>query len=218
MRSAHLASNAVRRYACRLLACALALPVIALATPQTWRFDPSHTQIWFSADHQGFSQPQGRLHVKEGWFQFDASDWSSARVDVLIDLTTADMGEAKWSAAVKSSAWLDAERWPTARFVSRRVEATDATHGVIHGELTLRGETRPVDVAFTLNRIGNDPYAFRRKAGFSASARLQRADFGMDRYREVVGDTITLRFEIEALVDRDATTPQPGEVHDGTQE
>jgi polyisoprenoid-binding protein YceI len=218
MRSIHFPSNAAHRYARLFLTCVLALPAIALAAPQTWRFDPLHTQVWFSADHQGFSHPQGRLHIKEGWFHFDAKDWTSARVDVLIDLDAADMGDVKWSEAVKSASWLHVERWPTARFVSRSVEATDATHGVIHGDLTLCGKTRPVDVAFTLNRIGNDPYAFRRKAGFSASASLQRADFGMDRYKEVVGDTITLRFEIEAVADRDAARTQPGERHDGTQE
>ena len=57
------------------------------------------------------------------------------------------------------------------------VTQASSLSGVIHGELELRGRRVPVDVAFTLNRIGNDPYAFGRKAGFSASARLARADF-----------------------------------------
>jgi polyisoprenoid-binding protein YceI len=82
---------------------------------------------------------------------------------------------------------------------------------VIHGDLTLHGVTQPIDVAFTLNRIGNDPYAFRHKAGFSASATLQRADFGMPRYNEVVGKTIDLRFEIEGIRDGDAAKPSPKE-------
>ena len=218
MRSIRFRFHVLHRLLGVLLACALAVPATVLAAPATWRFDPLHTQVWFSADHQGYSHPQGRLRVKEGWFHFDATDWTGARVDVLIDLTAADMGDAKWNAAVKSAAWLDTARWPTARFVSRRVEPVDATHGVIHGELTLRGKTRPVEVAFTLNRIGNDPYAFRRKAGFSASASLRRADFGMDRYRQVVGDTITLRFEIEGLADRDAPRTATGEKRDADQE
>ena len=218
MRSIRFRFPSLRRHPGVLLACAMALPAPALAAPTSWRFDPLHTQVWFSADHQGFSHPQGRLRVKEGWFQFDATDWARARVDVLIDLNAVDLGDAKWNAAVKSAAWLDTARWPTARFVSSRVEPIDATHGVIHGELTLRGKTRPVEVAFTLNRIGNDPYAFRRKAGFSASASLRRTEFGMDRYRQVVGETITLRFEIEGLADRDAARTVPGGKHDATQE
>jgi polyisoprenoid-binding protein YceI len=183
----------------------------ALAAPQTYRFDPVHTQVWFSTDHQGFSHPQGRLRIKDGWFRFDPANWSAGQVDVVIDLASADLGDAKWNDTAKSGAFLDAGGVATARYVSRSVEQKDATHGVIHGDLTLRGTTRPVDVAFTLNRIGNDPYAFRQKAGFSASATLHRSEFGMTRYKDVVGEDISLRFEIEGLRDRGAERQRPEE-------
>ena len=83
-------------------------------------------------------------------------DWSTARVDVTIDMTSADMGDAKWSEMVRGGQFLDAARWPTARFISRSVEKKDDKTGVIHGDLTFHGTTKPVDVEFTLNRIGND--------------------------------------------------------------
>lgn len=188
------------------------------AVAETWRFDPVHSQVWFSAPHQGFSHPQGRLRIAQGWFRFDPKDWASARVDVVFDLASADLGDAKWNKAVQATALLDVEHHPTARYASRRVERIDDSRGVIHGELELRGRRLPVDVAFTLNRIGNDPYAFGRKAGFSASASLSRSAFGMTRYEDVVGDTITLRFEIEGIADRDADQPQTGEDEDGDQE
>jgi polyisoprenoid-binding protein YceI len=195
----------------------LAWPVFAFAAPETWRFDPVHSQVWFSTRHQDFSHPQGRLRIKDGWFQFDEKDWGTARVDVAIDLASLDLGDAKWNETVKSGQFLDVARWPIAHFVGRRVERIDATHGVIHGDLALHGTTRPVDVAFTLNRIGNDPYAFTRKAGFSASATLQRFDFGIKRYGEVVGKTIDLRFEIEGIGDGDVAKPTGKESNDGAQ-
>ncbi|MEO7433302.1 MAG: YceI family protein [Dokdonella sp.] len=176
-----------------------ALP--ALASSDTYRFDPVHTQIWFSADHQKFSHPLGRLRVKEGWFRFDPKDWSASHVDVVVDLASADMGDGKWSDTVKSGQFLDAQRWPTAHFVSDRVEQTDANHGVIHGTLTFHGVAKAVDVAFTLNRIANDPYLFKKKAGFSASATLDRFAFGMERFKEVVGAPVDLRLEIEGISD-----------------
>ena len=52
----------------------LCISVCAHAAPETWRFDAAHSQIWFSADHEHFSHPLGRLHIKDGWFQFD-SGW-----------------------------------------------------------------------------------------------------------------------------------------------
>ncbi|MBO9664693.1 YceI family protein [Dokdonella sp.] len=190
-----------------LAALALALPGAAAAAPETYRFDPVHTQIWFSAAHQGFSHPLGRLRVKDGWFAFDAEDWSASRVDVTIDLASADLGDEKWNRTVTSGQLLDVERWPTARYVSRSVEKKGERDGVIHGELQFRGESRPVDVAFTLNRVANDPYLFKRKAGFSATATLQRSAFGMKRYAEVVGEDVSLRFEIEGIRDGDAAKP-----------
>lgn len=181
-----------------------AVPSLATAAPETYRFDPVHSQVWFSAAHQGFSHPLGRLRIADGWFAFDEADWSASRVDVTIDLASADLGDAKWNETVKSGAFLDVARRPTARYTSRSVEKTSTNGGTIHGDLHFRGETKPVDVAFTLNRVGNDPYLFKRKAGFSASATLRRSAFGMTRYVEVVGEDVTLRFEIEGIRDRDA--------------
>lgn len=198
------------------VAILFAFPMRAAA--QTWRFDPVHSQVWFSAQHQGFSHPQGRLRIEQGWFRFDPNDWASAQIDVVLDLASVDLGDAKWNKAVQAAALLDVEHHPTARYLSRSVERIDDKRGVIHGELELRGRRLPVDVAFTLNRIGNDPYAFGRKAGFSASASLSRTDFGMTRYEDVVGETITLRFEIEGIADRDAAEPRTGGGEDGDQE
>ena len=199
------------------VATAAMIPALACAAPETWRFDPLHSQVWFSTSHQDFSYPQGRLRIKDGWFQFDDKDWSASRVDVAIDLASLDLGDTKWNATVKSGQFLDVARWPIAHFVSRGVERIDAKHGVIHGDLMLHGVTKPVDVAFTLNRIGNDPYAFARKAGFSASAALQRFDFGIKRYGEVVGKTIDLHVEIEGIRDGDAAKSTGKEDNDGAQ-
>lgn len=181
---------------------------------EVYRFDPVHTQIWFTADHQRFSHPQGRLRVKNGWFQFDEKDWSQARVYVEIDMASADMGDAKWSDMVKSGQFLDAERWPIASFTSKSVEKKGDQNGVIHGDLTLHGETKPIDVDFTLNRIGNDPYQFKQKAGFSAKTVLHRSEFGIKRYAEVVAENIELRFEIEGIRDSGAAKSE-GKKPDG---
>ncbi len=204
------------------LALAIAGAMAAWPIParaDTWRFDPVHSQVWFTASHQGFSHPQGRVRIAQGWFRFDPDDWASAAVDVVLDLASADLGDEGWNKALRSPALLDARRRPTARYTGDKVERTGERTGVIHGLLELRGHRVPVDVAFTLNRIGNDPYAFGRKAGFSASARLARADVGIDRYQDVIGTTIELRLEIEGIADRDAgPRSTTGEDHDGDQE
>lgn len=167
--------------------------------PETWTFDPVHTQIIFFADHLRFSHAIGRLKLEQGWFQFDADDWSTARADVVVNIGSLDMGEAAWTKKVLSSAFLDAERWPTARFIGTALEKTGKDTGILHGDLWLRGEKQPVNLEVTFNRIGGDPYAFKTKAGFSARAVLDRFAFGMDRYRDVVAGPVELRIEIEGV-------------------
>jgi len=179
-------------------------PRMVHADADVYRFDPVHSQVWFAADHQRFSKPQGRLRIKDGWFRFDPADWTSAKVDVVIDLASVDLGEPKWNAMVASGQFLDAARWPTARYVSTTIEPRDATHARVHGELDFRGVKKPLDLDVTFNRVGTDPYAFKRKAGFSASATLDRLMFGMDRYKDVVAAAVELRFEIEGIRDRNA--------------
>jgi polyisoprenoid-binding protein YceI len=173
----------------------------ARAAPETYRFDPVHTQIWFSASHENLSHPLGRLHIKDGWFQFDPDDIASAKVYVEIDLASVDMGDAKWSDTLKSGQFFDTGKYPTARYTSKSVTPKDKSSGTIHGELTLHGVTKSVDVDFRFNRVGNDPYTFKRKAGFSATAKLNRNDFDMKRYQDVVGQEVTLTIEIEGIRD-----------------
>jgi polyisoprenoid-binding protein YceI len=84
------------------------------------------------------------------------------------------------------------------------VTQVDAKHGIIHGELTLHGRTQPIEVSFTLNKMAVDPYAFRYKAGFSATAHVARMAFGINRYAEVIGSEIRVSIEVEGLRDRNA--------------
>jgi polyisoprenoid-binding protein YceI len=190
------------------------LLILAGASPasaggiETYRLDPVHTQILFFADHLGFSHGIGRVKTSQGWFQFDADDWSSARADIGIDLASLDMGDARWTDTVRSAQFFDVARWPSARFVSTSAEKTGTNTGVLHGQLTLRGITKPIDLDITFNRIGRDPYAFKNKAGFTARATLDRFDFGMQRYRDVVGATVELRIEVEGISDTKAKEEQ----------
>jgi len=173
----------------------------ASAAPETYRFDPVHSQIWFSVSHENLSRPLGRLRIKDGWFQFDADNIAASRVYVEVDLASVDMGDPKWNDTIKSGQFFDAGRFATARYTSTGVTPKDKTSGTIHGDLILHGVTKPVDVEFKFNRASNDPYTFKRKAGFSAQAKLDRYDVDMKRFQDVVGHDVALTIEIEGIRD-----------------
>jgi polyisoprenoid-binding protein YceI len=168
----------------------------ALAGPSEFRIDPVHSQIFFSASHDGYTYPWGRMHVKEGTFRFDDDDWSTAQVDATIDIGSLDMGDADWNRKLLGP-YFDASTYPTARYVSTGVEKTGERSGVIHGKLTLLGRTRPVDLQVTFNRAALNGYTLHYVAGFSATAKFKRSDFGMTRTLKTVGDEVSVHLEIE---------------------
>jgi polyisoprenoid-binding protein YceI len=190
-----------RHFVLAASAVASAWSLDARAAPETYRFDPVHSQIWFSVSHENLSHPLGRLRIKDGWFQFDPDDLASAKVYVEVDLASVDMGDSKWNDTIKSGQFFDTGRFATARYTSTSVTPKDKTSGTIHGDLILHGVTKPVDVDFKFNRAGNDPYTFKRKAGFSAQAKLNRNDFDMKRFQDVVGHDVALTIEIEGIRD-----------------
>lgn len=199
------ASAKLGRMSLRLLPLPLLLFVLPLHAEETsWRLDPVHTQIQFSVDHQGFNQSLGLFKIRAGALRFDENDWSTARLAVDIDSASILLGDAKWEETIRSWRFLDSKRWPLAHYRSLSVEKREGGNGVIHGELQLHGKTQPLDIAFRLNKLGNDPYSFKRTAGFSATATLKRSDFGMDKVLSVVGDEVQLRLEVAAVRDRDA--------------
>lgn len=183
----------------------------APARATDYRFDTTHTQLFFCVSHMGFSNPCGRMRVKSGFIHFDADRWAQAKVDVVIDAASLDMGDAKWDATLRSWQFLETGRYPTARYVSTAVEKTGERSATVHGKLTLRGVTRPVDLHVVFHRAGLDPYDMRYTAGFSAKATVQRSGFGIKKYLPDIGDAVSIRIEAEGLRDKDAqahTAPQ----------
>ena len=177
--------------------------------PPRYVIDPVHTRVLFEIDHAGFSKAIGTVSGSEGSLQFDADDWSTAKLEVTVPMQRLDMGDSGWSASVFAPRFLDIKRYPQARFVSTRVERHEGNRGTVCGELTLHGTTRPLCMALVLNRIARYPLPpFRRTAGFSARASLKRSDFGMTSWRSLVGDEVELRIEAE-LFRRNGDDPPP---------
>ena len=184
-----------------LLALAQASP--AFAEAQQFRLDKVHAQVLFFVSHLGFSHPMGRFPGVEGEFTFDPDDWSASRVQATLDVASLYLGDEAWEKKILGDDFLDAKRFPTMRYVSERVEKTGEATGRVHGKLTLRGVTRPVVLDVRLNRIGRHSFSFAYAAGFSATAKLKRSDFGMKRLLPAVGDEIDIRLEIEGLRGKD---------------
>jgi polyisoprenoid-binding protein YceI len=171
----------------------------AQAATTAYDYDPVHSQILFSVDHNGYSRPFGRLHIAGGELLFDTQDWTRSSTQLDIDMAGVDMGDEAWNKAVRAGSLFDTATSPHAHYASSSIERTDDTHGVMHGTLTIRGISKPVDVHFQLNRNARTIYGLHTIAGFSGTATLDRTDFGMTANKDSIGHTISIWLEIEAI-------------------
>jgi len=204
----------VRLRAAMVTALLLASAALA-AAPAHYALDPVHTRVLFAVGHAGFSQALGTVSGAEGTLVFDPQDWRSARVDVRVPLARLDLGDDAWNRATLGRKLLDAQRWPEARFQSVRVEPLAPDRFLVHGRLTLRGVTRELPLEVKFNALRRHPLPpFRRTAGFSATATLNRSEFGIDAWPSMIGETVELRIEAEAVRTRAHGEDEPGNAPD----
>lgn len=173
------------------------------AEAKRYEIDPVHTRLSFACRHLEFSSALGTFAHPTGTLWFDGKDWSTAKVDVRIDIASLDLGDAEWNKRMLKRDFFNAEKFPQAHFVSTKVEPVDDKHAKVTGDLTLRGKTVPVTLDVTLNDVGRHPYTFKNTAGFSARATLARSEFGMISLPNVVGGKVELRIEVEATRAKD---------------
>lgn len=178
-----------------LFACAS-----AVASPVAYTLDPAHTQVRFSWNHLQYSNPEAGFDDVAGTLMWDADDIANSSVDVTMAVASVHSHVAVLDQKLKSAEFLDAQRFPKARFVSTRVERLDdAGHLRINGNLTVHGVTRPVSLDAHLNRVGTYPMLEVPAAGFSASTVIKRSEFGVAEGIPYVGDELNVRITAEAL-------------------
>lgn len=182
-----------------LSALLLFTTMFAQAKPDHYELEPIHSRIAFTCNHFGYSNVIGTFSRPVGTLEFDPDDWASAKLDVSVKLATLDLGDAKFNQRILKRDYLDAKKHPVARFISTRIEPLTPTTAKVHGELTLRGTTKPLTLEVNLNKLARNRYTMRRTAGFSARATLDRNDWGMDDDPGVVGATVELVIEAEAV-------------------
>ncbi|WP_165855308.1 YceI family protein [Marinobacter sp. JSM 1782161] len=186
------------------LAAAVGMTLVApsWAEPRTFDIDPGHFAVSFAVDHLGYASVLGFFRDAEGTFVYDEAtgEFESGRVVVQADSVFTD--NKKRDEHLRSDDFLDAKGHPEIVFELTGFEASGDRRGVLSGNLTLRGETHPVDVQVTLNKTGDYPFGHGDYTmGLSATTTIQRSTWGMDYGQDMVGDEVHLRFELEANED-----------------
>lgn len=193
-------------FAAASLAAFLAAPIMsgtALAEPVAYEFDQTHTAIRASWDHLGLSRQSIYFTDYEGVLLLDLEEPENSTVDVTFNLSDGfwvGANQQDFEDHLESGDLFNTAEYPTARFVATSFETEDGETGVMTGDLTLLGETRPVSLNVTLNFSGPHPMSERQTAGFSASGTLVRSEWGLGYAAPFVSDEIELSIETELSV------------------
>lgn len=179
-----------------------ALPVQLRAETLFLTLDPQHTHVMFSVMHLGLARTHGTFDRVEGRAVVDRNRPESAVVEVMIDVASLDSGLDARDANLMGGSWFDAEDHPRMSFTATGFDPSGEAAGLLTGDLTLRGVTRPVMLEVTYNGSAGDPFSSRKtRHGFTATGMIRRSDFGMDFGLDFVGDEITLTIDTEFLQD-----------------
>ena len=184
-------------YAIALFALSLLISAPSFAA-ETYKLDLNHTNIYWQADHFGFSSPSGKFSKLEGTVVLDEEHPEKSKVDVNIDTSSIITGIEKFDAHLKSKDFFNAEQFPAAAFTSDKVEVTSKTTAKVSGQLRLLGITKPVVLDVILNKIGTSMAHPKKSAGFSASTVIKRSDWGMGFGVPGVSDEVKISIEAEA--------------------
>src|SRR5439155_2770587 len=145
---------------------------------------------------------------------FDPADRKNASVEVTIDASELWTGESQRDAHLKSPDFLDVAKFPTITFKSENIDLVGPSDAKVHGEITIRGVTRPITLRATFlgtwqtpwweNGVDHGP---KTRAGFVATGRLNRHDFGvswnalLDRGGVVVGSDVEFTLDAEGILE-----------------
>lgn len=169
----------------------------------TWTIDPVHSEVGFVVRHMMVSKVRGKFATFSGEI-VTGQDPLGSSVTATIDLASISTGNDQRDAHIRSADFFEVETYPTMTYRSTGVRV-DGDAYVLDGQLTLKGVTKDVPLRLELNGFGPDAYGGTR-AGFSATAEINRRDFGVDFNAAmetggvVVSDKVTIELEIEAVL------------------
>jgi polyisoprenoid-binding protein YceI len=176
----------------------------------TWAIDPNHTEVAFIVGHLVVGKVHGRFDTYSGTVVTDRVLEDSS-VSVTIDATSVDTHMPVRDKQVRSADFLDVDNFPNISFVSSAVRVEQG-HYFVDGDLTIRGVTRPVTLALTVNGFSPDTFGAVRSL-FSATTKIDRTDFGVSFNAPIPGlsnamllsNDVVISMDLEAILQTDAT-------------
>jgi polyisoprenoid-binding protein YceI len=172
----------------------------ALAAPEAYRIDDSHSFVNWSIRHVA-AKTSGTFSDVKGKILIDKEDLAQSSIEAKINLLSVNSSHAKRDKHIKEADYLDTEKFAEATFVSQKIEVKNNSEGVITGSFTLHGVTKTMSVPFKVLGFGSDPWGGYR-VGLEAHTTIKASDFGFGwglKPNPPVGDDVDITLLIEGV-------------------
>jgi len=181
-----------------ILTVAASLSPAALAAPETYVIDGTHTLPRFEYSHFGYSTQLSRFDKTSGKITLDRAA-KTGSVDVTIDAKSVDTGYALFNEHIQGEDFFDTAKYPIITFKSGEVKFDGDKLVAVDGDLTVKGVTKPVTLTVTSFHCMPHPMLKKDACGANATAKIKRSDFNMGKYAPYVSDEVTLTIPVEAV-------------------
>ena len=193
-----------KRIIMSILLGAAALPVAA----NEFTIDSVHSSVGFSVDHMVVSTVRGSFGDFGGRIYLDGEDLTKSSVEVSIEAASIDTANEQRDDHLRSSDFFDVENHPKIVFKSGSIKK-DGDRYVAVGNLTIRGNTRLVELPFAVKGPIDDPWGNRRIGVQIDPITIDRKEFGLMWSKAletgglVVGDEVTIELAVAAVSPKD---------------
>jgi len=166
-----------------------------------YTLDPAHTSVIWRVSHFGLSMYTGRFNLTAAELEFDPDDPDQSKLTVTIETRSVDTGfkalgrQSDFDAEIASV--LGAAETPKITFVATAIEETGPAAGLVTGDLTLNGVTKPTTLDVTFYGGRKSPLDLKTHLGFAARGVIKRSDWGVTEWAGPVGDEVQLVIEAE---------------------
>jgi polyisoprenoid-binding protein YceI len=167
-----------------------------------WIVDPVHSHVGFSVRHMMVTTVRGTFTTYSGTFELDPSDFTKSKITGEIDVASVDTKNADRDNHLRTDEFFDVAHHPKITFTSTAIEAKGDGY-VVHGDLTLRGVTKPVALDVEFAGATKNPYG-QTIIGVSATGAINRREFGVQYHALLetggvaVSDKVKIEIEVQA--------------------
>jgi len=180
-----------------------------------WFFEPGHTAAEFCVRHMMVTYVRGHFKNIQGKLNYDPEQPEKTSVSATIDARNLWTGDPDRDAHLRSPDFLDVEKYPEIKFSGNQVEVLGAHDYILHGDLTIRGVTRRIEMKVVSLGQWETPWweggvdkGPKLRAGFTGKTEINRHDFGVDwnsplkRNGIVVGKIVQITVDVEAVLSK----------------